>query len=397
MLYLFSTGQHILDMDMKKSKVVLLPCQSYDPAVVERVVRQGIELLGGVEQFAKANEKILLKPNLLGARAPEKCVTTHPAVFQAVAKIFRRVACALSYGDSPSLGSPLAVARKAGIAAAATELSIPMANFAEGKEIYFEKGFQNRRFKIAQGVLESDGLISISKLKTHGFQKFTGALKNQFGCVPGMLKGEFHVKLPDPGDFAKMLLDLNRLVAPRLYIMDGIRAMEGNGPSGGDPIAMNVLLFSTDPIALDATVCRMIDCDPEFVPTIRHGGALGIGFFREEEIDILGQPVKALVNRHFKIDRKSLAVYRPKGSMSFARNSLVPRPRIVENKCVKCGQCIQICPVQGKALDWQKGNHSVPPGYDYSKCIRCYCCQEICPEGAIELFVPLARRIINKF
>jgi len=89
-------------------------------------------------------------------------------------------------------------------------------------------------------------------MKTHGFQRMTGAVKNQFGCIPGALKGEFHVKVPDASNFAKMLIDLNTYIHPRLYVMDGIIAMEGNGPRGGTPKKMNVILFSTDPIALDS-------------------------------------------------------------------------------------------------------------------------------------------------
>lgn len=99
-------------------------------------------------------------------------------------------------------------------------------------------------------------------MKTHEFQRVTGAVKNQFGCIPGKLKGEFHVKVPGPYEFAKMLVDLNLYINPRLYIMDGIFAMEGNGPRGGSPRKMDVLLFSRDPIALDATVCRLMNLDP---------------------------------------------------------------------------------------------------------------------------------------
>lgn len=79
--------------------------------------------------------------------------------------------------------------------------------------------------------------------------------QNQFGCVPGLLKSQYHVKLPDPYDFATMLVDLNTLINPRLYIMDGIMAMEGNGPRSGKLKQLNVFLLSSDPIALDATAC----------------------------------------------------------------------------------------------------------------------------------------------
>jgi uncharacterized protein (DUF362 family) len=122
-----------------------------------------------------------------------------------------------------------------------------------------------------------------------------GAIKNQFGCVPGILKGEFHLKLPDADDFAKMLVDLNTLVNPRLYVMDGIYAMEGNGPRGGTSRKMNIILLSSDPVALDATVCRLIKVNPECVPTVKYGMQAGMGTFLKDEIELLGDDFDGFV------------------------------------------------------------------------------------------------------
>lgn len=214
-------------------KVALVRCDSYDYSEVKRAVDRGLSLIGGPEAFVKAGEKILLKPNFLTAEAPEKCVTTHPAVFKAVAEVFKGIGTVLSYGDSPAFGSMENVARKSRVGNIAAELGIPPADFHNGKEVSFKEGIQNKKFMLAKGVLESDGLISLPKLKTHGLTRMTGCVKNQFGCIPGFLKGEFHVKLPDVNDFARMLVDINMLVKPRLFIMDAIIGMEGNGPRGG--------------------------------------------------------------------------------------------------------------------------------------------------------------------
>jgi uncharacterized protein (DUF362 family) len=102
-------------------------------------------------------------------------------------------------------------------------------------------------------------------------------VKNQFGCVPGFLKGEFHVKVPDADSFALMLLDLNALVHPRLYVMDGIMAMEGNGPRGGRPVKLGVLLLSDDPVALASVACRNHRRGSVLVPTLALGQELGYG------------------------------------------------------------------------------------------------------------------------
>jgi uncharacterized protein (DUF362 family)/Pyruvate/2-oxoacid:ferredoxin oxidoreductase delta subunit len=379
------------------SKVALIRCCSYEKDEVGAAVKRGLALLGGPEAFVKAGEKILLKPNWIMAQPPESCATTHPAVFRAVAEEFIRAGAKLSFGDSPGFSPPENASRKTGFAAVAAELNIPLADFRNGRQIVYNEARQNKIFTVANGVLESDGVISLPKLKTHGFLKLTGSVKNQFGCIPGALKGEFHVKLQDPADFARMLVDLNAFIKPRLYIMDGVMAMEGNGPMGGDPVKMNVLLFSTDPIALDATVCRIINVDPALSLTITNGAQAGCGVFGENEIELLGDPLAGFVNSAFNANREPLAPAKPRqGAVKLIGNIIVPKPVINENKCIRCGVCVKMCPVSPKVVDWHDGNKSNPPTYQYDRCIRCYCCQECCPEGAITIKKPLIRRLFSR-
>jgi len=373
-----------------RAKVAVVRCPDYDISRVREAVEWGINLVGGCTSLAVPGEKIILKPNLLAADPPEKCVTTHPAVFQAVAAVFQAAGISLSYGDSPALGSTERAARRAGIMSAAQEINLPLADFRNGSEVTFSAGAQNKKFFIAQGVLEADGLISIAKLKTHGLTKLTGAIKNQFGCIPGVLKGEFHVKLPQVDDFARMLVDLNLMLRPRLYVMDGIMAMEGNGPRGGSPRPMGVLLFSTDAVALDATVCRLVNLYPEDIPTLKHGQAMGLGTYMTENIDIVGDAMAELIQPSFKISSPSKAMKLP---TPWLRNQIAARPVITADKCIKCGICVEMCPVKPAVVNWPDEERSNVPVYDYSRCIRCYCCQEMCPEGAISLHTPWLGRL----
>lgn len=379
------------------SKVVLVKCSSYEYEEVRAAVKRGLELLGGPQAFAKAGEKILLKPNWIMAVPPERAATTHPAVFKAVAEAFLATGAQLSYGDSPGFASPETASKKTGFTAAAAELGIPLADFRSGKQIVFGEAKQNKVFTVANGVLDSDGLISLPKLKTHGFLKLTGSVKNQFGCIPGALKGEFHVKLQDPADFARMLVDLNAFVKPRLYIMDGVLAMEGNGPMGGDPVKMNVLLFSADPIALDATVCRMIDVDPALSLTVTNGAEAGCGVYGENEIELLGDPLSGFKKSGFNVNREPVRKDPSRrGAVKLIAGMIVPKPEIIEKKCVRCGVCVKMCPVSPKVVDWHDGNRDKPPSYQYDRCIRCFCCQECCPEGAIFIKKPFVRRLFGK-
>ncbi len=384
------------EKDDYMSKVALVRCENYDIDNVKSAVARGLELLGGPQMFAAPGEKILLKPNLLAADPPEKCTTTNPVVFEAVIEAFKTTGATISYGDSPAINSPKAAAKKAGLADVANRFGVELADFQNGKEIFFEKGIQNKKFTIANGALESDGIISLPKLKTHAFEKMTGCIKNQFGCIPGTLKGEYHVRVPDANDFGKMLVDLNNYLKPRLYVMDGILAMEGNGPRGGTPIKMNVLLFSSDPVALDATVCRMINLNPEYVPTTKYGMEVGMGTYVERDIEIVGDGLENFYNPKFEVERNPVKAYKPGATIQFLRNMIVPKPYIISNKCVKCGLCVNMCPVNPKAVNWHDGVKTNVPTYKYKNCIRCYCCQELCPESAIHLKVPVLRRIFRK-
>ncbi|MBA4347371.1 MAG: hypothetical protein C0413_00760 [Clostridiales bacterium] len=377
------------------SDVAIISCGSYENTEVLAAVERGISLLGGASNFTQPNEKILLKLNWLTGDPPEKCVTTHPAVFRAVSIVLQKAGAQLYYGDSPGFQSPDTVAKKTGCAEVAEELGIPLGDFRAGSDISFPGGRQNKRFTLANAVLESDGVISLPKMKTHAFQRVTGAVKNQFGCVPGALKGEFHVKVPDAYDFAKMLVDLNSFVHPRLYIMDGILAMEGNGPRGGDPKQMKVLLFSTDPIALDATMCRIMNLDPALVLTNRAGEEMGAGTYHAENIRLLGDPIEQFIANDYNVNRNPEPESSKRLQPKFIKQALTPRPYIVAQRCVKCGICVKMCPVTPKAVDWHDGNKSNPPGYQYDRCIRCYCCQELCPERAIQVKVPFLRRVLD--
>ena len=216
-----------------------------------------MELLGGVGQFIKEQEKIVLKPNVLLGSDPDTCVTTHPSVFKASGKLLQEAGALVYYGDSSSMGKCEGNCRRAGLKQVADELGFTIADFDSGRAVSHREALLVKNFTIANGVLDADGLVSLPKFKTHGLMRFTGAVKNQFGCIPGFIKGQYHVKLADPNDFAAMLVDINTFIKPRLYIMDGIRAMEGNGPRGGKVSKMNVCLLYTSPSPRDRTRSRM--------------------------------------------------------------------------------------------------------------------------------------------
>ena len=379
------------------SKVALVYCDTFDEEKLEKAVEKGIQLLGGLECFLKPDDRVLLKPNVLVGDAPEKASTTHPRVFKAVAKYIRKTCSSVSYGDSSAVGTCRGQMKRAGFLKIGNELGLSLADFDNGKIVAFPDSPFTKSFKLANGVLDSDALVSISKFKTHQLSRITGAVKNQFGCIPGLLKTEYHLCIPDAYDFCKMLIALNLLIKPKLYIMDGIIAMQGNGPRGGQPVPMNVLLFSDDPIALDATAARMINLNPEHLPTSSPGELWQLGTWRENQIVLLGEPLQHFYNPDFDIPRKPVSSVTRTGRVSFVKNWISPRPVILSENCTRCGMCINSCPVKPKAINWKDGNKSEPPEYDYKHCIRCFCCQEICPGRAITVTTPwLGRILLNR-
>ena len=380
-------------------KVALVPCTDYAQAT--QAVETAIDLIGGVGGMIRQDEKLLLKPNLLAKSTPDKACTTHPAVFGGVAEyLLSHGYTNLAWGDSPGHGDPSSIARECGIAEVAARLHIPMADFSAGTPTPYPQGQVAKEFILANGVPEADGIVNICKMKTHMLERITGAQKNLFGCVFGLNKGATHVKYPNATEFAKLLADLNAMLPTRLHVMDGIVAMEGNGPQSGTPKQMGVILASTDPVALDTVFAALVHLDPALVPTNVIGAARGIGETDVSKIEVVTPGGSMTVEEtQEKYGDKEFDVYRAaedKGEISYLRpfkKLLKRKPKIKKDLCVACGICVKSCPVPGGALHFKKKGK--PPIYDYTKCIECYCCQEMCPKKAIYAYQNPITRIAN--
>ena len=258
------------------SKVVILRCTDYSEEKVYDTLRNGIGLLGGIERFVNRKENILVKPNFLHSSDQSKAVTTHPSVIKAMLRLLNDAGYGkVKFGDSPAMGSCRSAAAALGLEDGIYGATV--ADMSEAVDFPFPEGTTAKHFRFAREVTEADAIINLCKMKTHALERITGAVKNVYGLVCGANKAAGHVSFPNASVFARMLTDIHRAVNPRLHIMDGIIAMEGNGPSSGDPVEMNVMLFSDDPVALDTVYCWLIGLDPLLVPTNEQGQVCGIG------------------------------------------------------------------------------------------------------------------------
>ena len=357
--------------------VSLQALTDYDPGRVQDALHLLLEPLRGISSFVKPGQNVLIKPNMLAGKNPEKAVTTHPEIVRQVILMAQSAGGRISVGDSPGLGKPESVARKCGIMDVIEETGVHFAPFEESVPITLETGTFHH-LEVAREALETDVIINLPKLKTHQMMGYTGAVKNLFGLVVGMRKVRLHLQAgTDKTFFALMLLELAERFPPALSIMDAVTAMEGNGPGNGDPVHIGALLASTTPIALDTIATAMINLPEQRVWTQRVAKESGRGGVSINEINLRGSDLSALSTTNFRPAKNSDVNFGlPAPVKNLLKNAITAQPRIT-NGCKNCGHCVTHCPPEAMNID----EHGVQ--IDYGRCIRCFCCQELCPHGAI--------------
>jgi len=372
-----------------KSSVSIVKCPTYEQKEVQKALHLSVDLIGGVDSFVKRGDRVLLKPNLLYGKGPEKAVTTHPAIVRGVIEMVKEQGGIPVVGDSPGMGHAVSVAHKSGIKEVADALGCPIVEFNRPALSSVRKGNFFKNIEIDQTVLEADVVINLPKWKTHAQMLLTLGVKNLFGCIPGPRKAMWHLKAGrDPLLFAKILVDVYQLIRPTLTILDGIVGMEGNGPNSGDPISLGLLLASPDPLSLDQIVCDLLGISRKSLWTNRVALEQGLGI---EDLEVKGETIQDARVHRFKLPHLSrVDWYLPGFLKKGLLNALQARPEIVREKCKLCHQCVEICPPQALYND-SKGLK-----LNDRLCIRCFCCQEICPEGAISVQLGWVTRVIGK-
>jgi len=381
-------------------KIALLKCTEYDVNVIENTLRKGFELLGGEEYLRKLipkNSRVLLKPNLICAQDPGAPAITHYAVFEAVIRIVKDYCGSLCFGDSPGADDSRHAARKTGLLQVAEKYGVEFCDFKETVEVRLENALLCRSWTVAKAAYEADVIITLPKLKTHAMAYYTGAIKNQFGCVPGTRKAQWHTRMPDPHDFSRMILDLNSLVGTSFAILDGIVAMEGNGPKNGTPRQINTIIMGDSISAVDSAAVRLIGYkDPREVPMLKEAYDAKWGSVMPEEIEILGEKLEDMAVDDFKLIRgKTDFNFLGPVVTEAMRRAIAPNPKLIPDKCISCGKCHNVCPQQPKAITMKTVKGKKVPVWNMKQCIRCFCCQELCPVGAIKAKYPPIARLLG--
>jgi uncharacterized protein (DUF362 family) len=134
-------------------------------------------------------------------------------------------------------------------------------------------------------IVTESAVVSAAKLKTHMSTTVTLGMKNMFGLLPDKLKGKYHMK-----GINKVLVDINTVLKPALTVIDGFVGMEGRGPSDGTPVQMDLIIAGKDPVATDATGCRVMGFDPHEISHIRKAYEKGLGNI--DDVQVLGEKLE---------------------------------------------------------------------------------------------------------
>lgn len=329
-------------------------------------------------------KKVLVKPNILAPRKTEQGITTHPLLVKAVVIYLLNEGAEIIVGDNPGVkgyGKVVEAAKTTGIYEAAC------GHFKNIALKPVEKKVASKYFdtvSVSSEIFEVDFIVNLPKMKTHALTYITGAIKNTFGYVVGGHKMLIHSLAASGEKFAEAMLDIYSIRPPELNIMDGIVAMEGNGPANGTLCSPGKILASDNAVSLDAVFLQLIGQQVKDIPLVDIAGKRGFGATDLSEINLIGEFTKI---ENFKMPTTFVPALMKTVLNRFISKRLSRFPEIINTVCTRCSTCMSHCPV--KAITLYKDF----PYVDIKRCIKCYCCQEMCPDDAIKL----DGRILNIF
>ena len=198
-----------------------------------------------------------------------------------------------------------------------------------------------------------------------------------YGIVPGIAKAEQHSRAPRAKEFAPIILDIFSIRKPDLTIVDAVVSMDGNGPSGGRLRKTDFIIASSDAVAIDSVLMKIIGMKVFDLYTNKEAHERGLGVTNLDEIEILGESIANVRVNDFKFSQLGILNKTPKPFLWLIKYLMVFRIDIDSRECLRCKLCEEGCPAS--AITISEHNKSV----DHSKCLLCLCCREICPHGAI--------------
>lgn len=373
-------------IETMSTSVAVQKCDEYQFDSVYKSVKKLLELVPSPDLKDKT---VLLKPNILYPKKVEDAVCTHPVVVGACVKAFVELgAKEVLVGESPAMANSTSSAKSTGIYDMVVQNGGTWMDFNGSLAVPCPEGKLVKQFSFATAFEKADMIVSLSKLKTHQFMSYTGAMKNLFGLMVGLDKAQSHYRFPKKEDFGAFLTDLNIASKPCYAIMDAIVGMEGpGGPGSGDPVKLGFLASSDNILALDWFCSEIVGYNPYEVVNLKDALERNIWLDNPEQIQVLGEPKEEIKKQtqNFKIVKEpsqTLGKMLPKWLDYLAAKILTRNVHFNSKKCLKCQRCKMICPAQ---IIKMEGKNQTAQIIDKTKCLHCFCCHEICPADAIKL------------
>jgi len=281
---------------------------------VDRAVEEAIDLLGGVETVAKGKDRVMLKPNLV---AESPYFTTKPSVVRTLAALMQRSGKAVSIGEGSAAANDFNVKGDTtyrtrnrelldrmqrhvfdtlGYTELARSLQVPLINLHSGEmaEVPLSNGFVFDTLTLHRSLTDTDLLCSIPMMKTHVLATVTLGMKNLIGLYPGTVYYSVRAWLHDQAAMAESpgiafeTIDMVRASKLGLTVVDGSMAMEGDGPSGGTLVPMNLILAGMNPLATDIVAADVMGFGMHEVPTFDWAYRAGLGPGKVGDIEVRG-------------------------------------------------------------------------------------------------------------
>jgi len=243
---------------------------------VKDLVRKTFEAAGGISRFVPNASVVAVKPNLSWARAPQFAATTHPEVLKAVVELCQEAGAKEVRIVDHTIHDARQCFALSGAGMVAKET---------GADLVFPRSTLMREMKIGGSrldawavftpVIESDVLINLPIAKHHSLSTLTLGMKNWIGAVGGN-RWSLHQ------DIHQTIVDLAQFFKPTVTLIDAVRIMTANGPSGGstaDVVTKNTLILSNDPVAADAAGALLFGRRPEEIGFIRLAQKQGLGTY----------------------------------------------------------------------------------------------------------------------
>ncbi len=379
---------------MKKAKVAISKVADYKSEEIYSALKRSLSLLGGLENIIKPRSKVFVKINHLSPpSSPDDAIVTHPSFTREVLRLLSELNLDITVGDDIQSKEKDGFLLS-GYRQVCNDLGIPLVNLKERgfKEVNC-KGQVLKKVLISPLIQEVDYILNLPKLKTHSLTAFTGAVKNMFGIIPYGLRLDYHRLFKWSDVFSQMLVDIFSCAPPHLSIMDGIVGMEGEGPSGGNPKRIGVILASQDSVAVDAVASKIVGFNPMNIITTQNAHERGLGIGEIDKIEIEGDEISSVEVMDFKHSAVAVGFMKrtiPSFLHGFIQSQLTLTPKINMNKCTACMECVDICPKEaaksGGDLVW----------IERGLCIHCMCCHEVCRFQAIGLGQRLLGRIFRE-